>query len=95
MRQPSNGQAEGRVRGLQPPAVPFTARHASPGDVNLVVSLPGRGNAYDGHKLVAPVDLSGQVRLPRHEGVTKLCRPLECHNDLRIDLQVTHKRKHS
>ena len=56
-------------------------------DVHIVARLAGRRLVQNGHEFVAPVDLRGQVGLPRHEWVAELCCPLKGYNQLCIYLR--------
>lgn len=55
----------------------------------MILGLARRRLLEYRHEFVAPVDLGGQVGLPRHEGVAELRGALKCYDELCIHLWVT------
>ena len=84
--------AQATHASLRPPAPqrpPCTHPTATPVQVDFVVRVLPGGLDHDLRKLVAPVDLGGQVGAARHEGVAKLGRPLKGHHHLRTCVCVS------
>jgi hypothetical protein len=53
-------------------------------DLDDIARGRGLGSADDAAEFVPPVDLSGEVGLTSHEGVTHFCKPL----DVRLSYQL-------